>query len=319
MRNINTIEWLSSLRGFAAVLVFVSHLNISGFNEIQFIIGRIGVVLFFLITGYLTHNTISKRNLKQYVINRFFRMYPIFWLLLLIAYFIDDNISVKLLFYNFTMFAEFFQEKLIIGASWMMPIQILFFIGIVLLKFFNKVNSIIIIEKYFYFLCLFSILCAFIRFYSNKAFPTALFLLILIGLLGLIEYRERKLIPRFFLIFELCLFISSILSYPNWVSYIIAYNCGIVLFYLFLFYKFNIKILHDIGVVGFSFFLGAEIPYTLIGRVCPVEVSGYASVLDCVIKFILALVFSYIMTEFCERPVLKIGKRIERHYSVIRK
>lgn len=48
------IEWLASLRGLAAFLVFVSHLNnISVISQVLFIIGRMGVVAFFLITGEL--------------------------------------------------------------------------------------------------------------------------------------------------------------------------------------------------------------------------------------------------------------------------
>lgn len=43
------IEWIASLRGLAAFLVFVSHLNnISVNSQVLFIIGRMGVVAFFL-------------------------------------------------------------------------------------------------------------------------------------------------------------------------------------------------------------------------------------------------------------------------------
>ena len=61
------LAWLSTLRGFAALLVFVSHMTIiQAPKDTLFILGRLGVVCFFLMTGYLTITSREKRNWKQY-------------------------------------------------------------------------------------------------------------------------------------------------------------------------------------------------------------------------------------------------------------
>ena len=140
------IEWLASLRGLAAFLVFVSHLNnISVNSQVLFIIGRMGVVAFFLITGYLTLGSRYKRNRKQYALNRFIRLYPVYWLLLIITYIFRTNeISYIRLLANMTFFEEFVGFDTILGASWMMPIQVSFYFIIMIfpVSFFLRKESI---------------------------------------------------------------------------------------------------------------------------------------------------------------------------------
>lgn len=58
---------IATLRGIAVLLVFFSHLNLS--KELLFISGRIGVVLFFLISGLLAYSSRYKKSLKQYIFN----------------------------------------------------------------------------------------------------------------------------------------------------------------------------------------------------------------------------------------------------------
>lgn len=78
--------WISSLRGIAILLVFFSHLySVSG-ATFKFVIGRIGVVIFFLLSGYLALSSRKKRTANQYIFNRLIRIYPIYWLILGLTY-----------------------------------------------------------------------------------------------------------------------------------------------------------------------------------------------------------------------------------------
>ncbi len=47
MEQNKNFNWISSLRGIGAFLVFFSHLPIIFPNDLGFVIGRIGVVIFF--------------------------------------------------------------------------------------------------------------------------------------------------------------------------------------------------------------------------------------------------------------------------------
>ena len=58
----NNYKWISTLRGFAALLVFTAHLPIPLPHVVNFAIGRTGVALFFLIMGYLAVQSRRKRT-----------------------------------------------------------------------------------------------------------------------------------------------------------------------------------------------------------------------------------------------------------------
>lgn len=67
------IEWLASLRGLAAFLVFVSHLNnISVNSQVLFIIGRMGVVAFFLIIGRIGFTFFLGAEIPVILFEKFF-------------------------------------------------------------------------------------------------------------------------------------------------------------------------------------------------------------------------------------------------------
>lgn len=55
---------IATLRGIAVLMVFFSHLNLNLSKELLFISGRIGVVLFFLISGLLAYSSRYKKKFK---------------------------------------------------------------------------------------------------------------------------------------------------------------------------------------------------------------------------------------------------------------
>lgn len=74
MINQRTIKWIASLRGVLVFLVFFSHLTVLPMpKDLMFIIGRIGVSGFFLISGYLAVTSLEKRNKKVFI---YFYKYP---------------------------------------------------------------------------------------------------------------------------------------------------------------------------------------------------------------------------------------------------
>lgn len=124
------ILWLASLRGLAVFLVFFSHLNLLHMPYTAgFMIGRIGVVIFFLISGYLALGAKENRTNYQYILNRFFRIYPIYWLMLVLRVVVAkfEGFTMGGFLLNLTAFSEFFRVRNIIGSSWMLPIMVIFF------------------------------------------------------------------------------------------------------------------------------------------------------------------------------------------------
>lgn len=303
-------------------MVFFSHLLLELPFDILFIIGRAAVVVFFLMTGYLSVASRKKRTGKQYLFNRFMRMYPIYWLLLILAYLVNfSEISFKRFAANITLFEEFIGQEPILGGSWMMPMQICFFIFLAAVGgalFNNKFLGLSFNSDMILITVLLSIAAVFTGFFRYKTgfpLPTAFFLLISVSFLGMnYNYnKSKKSVALCFVIFEIGLIPSVILSYPDMIiSYIIAYNAGFVLF--FGFEKLNIGFTPAdiLGDMGFTFFLGAGILYSIVCRYVDFGQSYLMTAAGCIVQFILALLLAYVVTKFVENPLLKLGNTIEK-------
>lgn len=318
--------WLASLRGMAALLVFVSHLPLyNSYPDFGFILGRIGVVCFFLMTGYLAVYARERRSGLQYLVNRFFRLYPVFWLLLLLSFLElgTSTIPVKAWIANITLFEEFMLQPKVMGASWMLPMQVVFFITLVIGGadfFINREKNRLWNEgRGIMLLCvimLLAIITGLARYTTNVHFPTAFFLLQGVAYMG-IYFREmldgvisQKSLCKLLVIFEIGLVISIVLSYHNAISYFIAYNIGFGVFWLYYQVNINHVLSIKLGEIGFTFFLGAEIPYYLIQE--KMFLDGICGLLlGCCVKFVLAVIFAYYVTYYFEKPLLKFCKKVE--------
>lgn len=321
-KNQSNIEWMSTLRGTAVFMVFFSHLPLVLPFDILFIIGRVAVVVFFLMTGYLSVSSRRKRSGKQYLFNRFMRMYPVYWLLLVLAYAVSSGgISFKRFAANLTLFEEFMGQEPILGGSWMMPMQVCFFIFIAIAgsflfdkKFFNmSFEAVMILITVLLALAAFA--TGFFRHMTGLPLPTAFFLLISVSFLGMTyNYsNSRKTVIVCFGIFEIGLVSSVILSYPDMIaSYIVAYNLGFLLFFGFEKLNASFALADKLGSMGFTFFLGADILYKVVCRYVDFGQSYLMTALGCVVKFVLALLLAYIVTRFVEKPLLARAGRFEK-------
>lgn len=171
----------------------------------------------------------------------------------------------------------------------------------------------------FYATCLGSIIIGTLRHITGLPFPTALCLLISVGMIGYIQEKSDKMLGLNLMwkvvIFEISLVIASILSYGDKVYwYFIAYNIGFVIYYLFQRNNVSILPLSKLGELGFTFFLGADIPIYFIMFLYPDFIISNCYV-HAIIKFVLAIIFSYMITRWCEKPLLALGKRLENNFS----
>lgn len=324
----HTINWLSSMRGVAVFLVFVSHLNLLHMPySIHFALGRIGVVMFFLMSGYLALSARKKRSSIQYMLNRFMRIYPIYVLMLLITFVVNgmNDISIRALLINFTAFQSLFGVNDIIGASWMLPIMISFFIIISLIdsdnyfsiNFRGKSSNILKII----FICsgLLSTIFGFFRFFTGIPFPTAFFLLMMVAFLGILyrglddSFIMSKESHYYIFWFEVILIVSCLLSYKNlWFTYIASYNLGILLSIMLCKKKFYSSFFNHLGQVGMTFFLGAKIPMIILNRYFDInfDLNYMSRSIGCLVEFVCAYLLAYIVTKYIETPLLDSSKKL---------
>lgn len=152
MRKTNRIDVIDQLRGIAAVSVVIAHLAGQAFftydgvtssalldillknvfigEYINF--GRFGVVLFFIISGYVIPFSFPKENpVKGFIISRIFRLYPLFWAsltaVLIIRYYAGNPVQIQNILANITMIPDFLGYNRVLDVYWTLAYEILFY------------------------------------------------------------------------------------------------------------------------------------------------------------------------------------------------
>ena len=128
------IKQLDGLRGLAALLVVYSHAGQQGLVPKNTGTGQIGVMLFFILSGYLMGWLYGRRRLPlaqwaDYVCRRFFRVYPLFALVVIISYLTPV--------YSYAVTPENLRAHLLLGAGvkvlWTIPVELKYYLAFMLL------------------------------------------------------------------------------------------------------------------------------------------------------------------------------------------
>ncbi|KSA14309.1 acyltransferase family protein [Maribacter dokdonensis] len=133
---------------FNGYLSGLSNLNFGQIGEI-FKYGYLGVNLFFIISGFVIPLSISQRSLKKFVVSRFVRLYPTYWLcvtitFLAILFFGYPKFSVNptQFLVNLTMFQNYVKIESIDGVYWTLFIEMKFYIFIIgIYLILNKIRT----------------------------------------------------------------------------------------------------------------------------------------------------------------------------------
>lgn len=145
-------SFLDALRGIAAFSVLIQHAidfyikdkhiatapALEAIAQDQIHLGRFGVVLFFILSGYLIPPSLSSRKeskpraLAKFGIRRTLRIYPAFWVCLLIACISNwvcygKFASAEQILLNATMLPSLFHAKPVLGLYWTLAIELLFY------------------------------------------------------------------------------------------------------------------------------------------------------------------------------------------------
>jgi peptidoglycan/LPS O-acetylase OafA/YrhL len=121
------------------------NLSFTSFLKPAFSGGAAGVVLFFLVSGYVITKALVRENLQQFVSSRFFRIYPSFWLALAIFWLLQINgvssapsISSKVS--SASLFGDFSgTSNQLNNVDWTLRLEILFYTCCAICLFFSKV------------------------------------------------------------------------------------------------------------------------------------------------------------------------------------
>lgn len=157
------MDYLDALRGIAAVAVALYHYVLSAYDNgllhgvsasigsaisYNFNLGKAGVVLFFLISGFIIPQSIGTgvEKIPQFIISRFFRLYPLYWIVLaagvFLPYPVTDTFTRSDILADVTMVQGFLGHKDVVGAFWTLQIELVFYFCCVVLVVLGRMRSV---------------------------------------------------------------------------------------------------------------------------------------------------------------------------------
>ena len=126
--------WIDALRGMAAVLVFASHtvVTLQGERYVDWAysyinVGHLGVILFFLISGYIIPRSLRGGQM-QFWLRRAFRLLPLYWLVLAYVALIltpwTDWYNVVI---NVAMLTTLIGAPAMVGVGWSLSVELVWY------------------------------------------------------------------------------------------------------------------------------------------------------------------------------------------------
>lgn len=109
--------------------------------------GALGVVLFFLVSGYIITHVLQYEKTSEFYLKRIFRIYPLYiFVLLLELYFTHTNgtpyISISIFIQRALLIGDFFNTPLSLGGvEWTLRIEIVFYLFMGILNKLRLLNN----------------------------------------------------------------------------------------------------------------------------------------------------------------------------------
>jgi peptidoglycan/LPS O-acetylase OafA/YrhL len=145
------IQVLTGLRGLAALIVFISHAANQGLFPKLFGngFGQIGVMIFFVLSGFLMahlylHKDFNEYNIKGFIFSRIARVFPLFLILVASSYIITQNFYPDF-HYRIDSLSIFVKAIFFIVAPnefWTIPVEVQFYIFFIIIWYvISKSNN----------------------------------------------------------------------------------------------------------------------------------------------------------------------------------
>jgi peptidoglycan/LPS O-acetylase OafA/YrhL len=346
--------YIDSLRGIAALLVIYLHLadyflrnepNLGAFDRWSFValtdvidIGKVGVIVFFAISGYVIPFSLMKRRdnaVPRFVISRFFRLYPAYWLslpagLVILAVVAHQHIDAALVVGNATMLQQFFGIENVLGIYWTLQIELIFYalcIGLFVIGLLQKTKFIFSASVIF---LAFALVLSAVRFYSGMKLPVVVPLSLAVMFWGMIRRQaddgERTAVRAdvaLLVVFAVVIPLVSFLAYnrdygynETWYRYTISYGVAIALFALCTSrVRINFAGMRYLGRISYSVYLfGPVAEQIILLSLLPRLGLGQGAHLYIGITMVLAVAMAAVIYRFVEAPSIAFGRRISEKF-----
>lgn len=299
---------LDALRGVAALCVAYSHLiakmkRDGHFDELTGLlfsvskmvldVGKTSVLVLFALSGYFVVAALYKsrgryeRPIAAFVYQRFFRLFPLYWLSLFLGVMFpwDDPAKVfspTVIAINATMLQGFVFVDNVIGLYWTLQIELTFYVLCILIFALRlggsaKRDLLFLLAQY-----LFTLSLAFMRYKLDMKLPVALPLMLSVCFLGALwrstdngraadTGRYARIAVGLFYLFLLPI---CVLAYSRdtgfgetWYRYFVSYGVGVTLFLSATRISGNkLRWLAPLGGVGYILFLSHPSVFAIAER-----------------------------------------------------
>lgn len=290
----------------------------------------VGVVVFFILTGYLITFTLEKYNRIEFIVNRFFRIYPTLFIATLLwggIAFVSQGLTFSPLQYfsQITLLYQVLNVDCFMGVLWTLTIEVFFYAIAALWKRFDEYSIaatyiIIILSGIFYYE--FPNRHTYNMFYDLRYFGFILLgcSIALCQSQKRIHFSFRRKVVMIGLPFCLNLIIFQAArglfgdetTYPNFFSHLIPLILVLGLLCLEKYYPALFdripKVFYGISDLTYPVYLS----HVCIGLTCMYHLSqmGVNRYLTVISGFIMALIVGKILAMLIERPAIALHRRI---------
>lgn len=202
------LEYIDAIRGVAAFVVAVSHAVDAWYPSFQawsigaVNLGRVGIVAFFVVSGYVVGMTLSKQTPRTFVVRRLWRLYPVYWLAtavfilaLITTQEVTPDFSLFVILINLTMAQGFIGTQSILGVAWTLGIELAFYAQATFAKVLGRLPAVAIVG--WFWLGMFAAM-ALSNYYAGSHYSAVMPLMMFTASMGyalyLWEAQRRRLV-----------------------------------------------------------------------------------------------------------------------------
>lgn len=320
------LDWVDGLRGLAAIIVVFHHyfwLHTPGFSILSKILdpGALGVAVFFHISGYVIPFSIRGRSggsVSSFAISRFFRLYPAYWVSLVLAGIVYGG-SLRLLAANATMMQRFIGFPDLVGVYWTLAVELLFYFFTALTLATGSFGSAKVTLSAGVISGLCGVALGMVRYFLHVKAPISVPLGLSLIFVGNAYFLWRKgtIAKKAFLPFAATIYalvaLTCILGDSrNWQyheepgRFIMSYMYASILFFTAARYHWSTsRVLLWLGSISYSLYL-LHLPL----RDLALNMANGRPLVATVVALVTALASSYAVYRIVERPGISLGKAI---------
>lgn len=186
------LAYIEAVRGVAAAIVVLQHLFAStvkpygAWSAEHFDLGRVGVVAFFLVSGYVIPMSLKGQTTRTFLVRRFWRLYPVYWGGLAVFLIVANpgtlaSFSPLALVLNVLMVQGTIGMTSLLPVAWTLSIELIFYAQQLGAKLIRMSRWSVYLG--YFWIAVYAAMCA-VQMLLHKDMPTTLPMLLFVACLG---------------------------------------------------------------------------------------------------------------------------------------